>query len=302
MPNDRSKGRSRAEARNVSKVVAVGAARNSPVSPARRWRAVAQRQFRTPEGVVRPVPRVGWAALGFDHRQIAVEPAVFADRYAFFHRRSGVSDGGQSLPFGLDATLQDQHPIETLLDFGADLTTDFIDVRGDGSGRRHRAGNRIVRRSRRFAKCRPFIETVVRQSGFGHATTGLVGRKLRIVVEEPEASRNRPSAASRLARAARRVGLAVSAKRQASSRVSGAAAHVLLPARNRLARIPRRRSKPRSPAGVSNNMGRTFQAMKKRTAKRHPLTNDVGLGLKEVSRTEKDRHRGLGGNIDCPRY
>ncbi|HEY3433084.1 MAG TPA: hypothetical protein VGK09_11100 [Rhodocyclaceae bacterium] len=45
-------------------------------------------------------------------------------------------------------------------------------------------------------------------------------------------------------------------------------------------------------------MGETFQAMKKRTAMRHPLTNDVGLGLKGVSgRTEKTVMR-LGGAND----
>jgi hypothetical protein len=40
--------------------------------------------------------------------------------------------------------------------------------------------------------------------------------------------------------------------------------------------------------------------MKKRTAMRHPLTNDVGLGWKGVPGRTKQIVAGVGFNVDCP--
>lgn len=128
------------------------------------------------------------AALGFHRRQIAVEATVLTDCYPFFHRRSGVVDGGQRLALGLDAPLQDQHAVEALLDFGAYLAADFVDAFRDGGELADGSFAPVTGLTGDLEGLRDtdrlFMETGVRLSGLRHATASLVGRQLRIVVEQ----------------------------------------------------------------------------------------------------------------------
>ena len=84
--------------------------------------------------------------------------------------------------------MQDQYPVETLLDFGAYLAADFVDAFRDGGELADGSFAPVTGLTGDLEGLRDtdrlFMETVIRLARLWNATAGLVGRELRIVVEQ----------------------------------------------------------------------------------------------------------------------